>query len=422
MPEEFYESVLGNIESIGGKLNMERGVLDMIKKPERELTVSIPIKMCNNRIRVFTGYRVQHSSVRGPCKGGIRYHPETDIDEIRALATLMSLKCAVVNVPFGGAKGGVRCDPSEMEDLEMERITKRYASMILPIIGPKMDIPAPDINTNAYVMGWFMDAASMNAGKTMLDIVTGKPLELGGSLGRQEATGRGVMLSTLDILGRLNIDPKKTTVAIQGFGNVGSTAADLLSEEGASVVALSDISGWIYDRNGLDVKKITDHVYGGGGRPRLLSEYDDRADCQFSSEGGKIMEMDVDVLIPAALENQITTENADRVQASVIVEGANGPITRDADAILNEKGIHVVPDILANSGGVIVSYFEWVQGIQSFFWDLNEVNCNLKKIMDSSFKAVWDRSREAETSMREGAFMLGLEKIGRAIQLRGIFP
>lgn len=418
MEETFYGSVIGQIEATGMKLEMDNGILDMIKRPERELTVSVPIKLCDGKIKVFTGYRVQHSSVRGPCKGGIRYHPSVEIDEVKALATLMSLKCAVANVPYGGAKGAIKCDPNLLERSEVERLTKRYASQILPLIGPKKDIPAPDVNTNAYTMGWFMDAASMNAGQTMLDIVTGKPLELGGSLGRNEATGRGVMLNTLEILDRLDKDPNKSTVAVQGFGNVGSVASRLLSENGAKITAVSDVSGWLYDPEGLDIAELIDFIYGGE-KTRLLSEYQGG---EFSADGKKILEQDVDVLIPAALENQITMDNADRVEANIIVEGANGPLTKDADQALFENGVHVVPDILANSGGVIVSYFEWVQGIQSFFWDLDEVNSNLKRIMSNSFSEVWSRTRDQDTSMREGAFMLGLEKIGRAIELRGIFP
>ncbi|MGA1822867.1 MAG: Glu/Leu/Phe/Val family dehydrogenase [Thermoplasmatota archaeon] len=420
MGQTFYDSVLDQIEETGTRIGLKRGILDMIKKPERELTVSVPIEMCDGDIRVFTGYRVQHSSVLGPCKGGIRYHQDTDIDEVRALATLMSLKCAVAKVPFGGAKGGITCDPRALNEIELQKITKRYASMILPLIGPKRDIPAPDVNTDARTMGWFMDAASMNMGKTMLDIVTGKPLELGGSLGRREATGRGVMLNTLEIMKRLEMETVGSSIAVQGFGNVGSVAAALLAERGARIVAVSDVSGWIYNENGLDVEKLIEHSYGGE-RIRYLSDYE-CSECEFSTRGSEMLNLDVDVLIPAALENQITLDNADDIGASVIVEGANGPITKEADRIINERGIRVVPDILANSGGVIVSYFEWVQGIQSFFWDIGEVNTHLNRIMLSSFQDVWSRSVDEGSSLREGAFMLGLQKIGTALKLRGIFP
>jgi glutamate dehydrogenase/leucine dehydrogenase len=332
----------------------------------------------------------------------------------------MSLKCSVANVPYGGAKGGIACDPRKLSPCELQKITKRYAAMIHPFIGPKRDIPAPDMNTNAETMGWFMDAASMYSGTTMLDIVTGKPLELGGSLGRREATGRGVMLNILEILYRLGRDPKNSSVAVQGFGNVGSVAAQLLTEEGAKVVAVSDISGMLYDPDGIDVEGLIDFVYSSP-KPRLFSEYEGDG-TTFDQDGKQILYSDVDVLVPAALENQIITDNADKVQADIIVEGANGPITKKADNIINEKGIHVVPDILANSGGVVVSYFEWVQGIQSFFWDEDEVNKHLKRIMLGSFSEVWEMSKNEKISMREAAFTNGVSKISRALELRGIFP
>jgi len=420
MAQTFYDSVLEQIDSTVERICLDPGIAKIIKTPERELTVQIPIVNDEGEIDVFRGFRVQHSSARGPCKGGIRYHPDTDIEEVKALATLMSLKCAVANVPYGGAKGGIACDPRELSRCEVQKITKRYAAMILPIIGPKKDIPAPDVNTNPETMGWFMDAASMYEGNTMLDIVTGKPLELGGSLGRKEATGRGVMLNTLEILKHLDRDVKGTTVAVQGFGNVGSIAAHLLAEKGARIVALSDVSGVLHDPDGLDVSKLMDFVHSSE-RPRLFSEYE-CPNCVFEKDGKNILYSDVDVLIPAALENQITIDNADRVRANVVVEGANGPITRKADAVVNEKGIHVIPDILANSGGVIVSYFEWVQGIQSFFWDEDEVNRHLKRIMLRSFSEVWDLSRKENISMRDSAFMNGVSKIARALELRGIFP
>lgn len=332
----------------------------------------------------------------------------------------MSLKCAVANLPFGGAKGGITIDPTNRSPCELQKLTKRYAAAIMPIIGPKTDIPAPDVNTNPETMGWFMDAASMFKGNAMLEIVTGKPLDLGGSLGRNEATGRGVMLNSLQIMKRLGMEPKGCSVAVQGFGNVGSTAAHLLSEKGAKVVALSDVSGVLYNPDGLDIHKMIEWVYPGG-KPRLFRDYNVLG-TDFLENGRDILTMDVDVLIPAALENQITVDNADDVKAKVIVEGANGPITQNADGIINEKGIQVVPDILANSGGVVVSYFEWVQGIQSFFWDLDEVNRNLNRIIERSFTEVWDLAVKEKISMRDSAFQNGIGKISRAIELRGIFP
>jgi len=418
--QTFYESVLQQIDHIAERIGLDAGITKMLKHPERELTVAIPVVMDDGSLEVFTGYRVQHSSAIGPCKGGIRYHPNVDLDEVKALATLMTFKCAVANVPYGGAKGGVRCDPSKLSKMELQRLTKRYTAMILPIVGPRHDIPAPDVNTNAETMGWIMDAVSMYEGQTVLDIVTGKPIELGGSLGRREATGRGVMLNTLEILKRLKKNPKGARVAIQGFGNVGSVTAELLEEQGCKVVAVSDVSCGLYNPDGLNIKALIDFVYNAP-RPRLLKDYKlGRNDERISNE--ELLELDVDVLIPAALENQITTENVDNIKADVIVEGANGPITKDADEVLAEKKVIVVPDILANSGGVIVSYFEWVQGIQSFFWGIDEVNENLKKIMLKSFSDVWETGEKEKVTLRDAAFILAIRKIAKAVELRGIFP
>ena len=418
--QTFYESVLQQIDHIAERIGLDAGITKMLKHPERELTVAIPVVMDDGSLEVFTGYRVQHSSAIGPCKGGIRYHPNVDLDEVKALATLMTFKCAVANVPYGGAKGGVRCDPSKLSKMELQRLTKRYTAMILPIVGPRHDIPAPDVNTNAETMGWIMDAVSMYEGQTVLDIVTGKPIELGGSLGRREATGRGVMLNTLEILKRLKKNPKGARVAIQGFGNVGSVTAELLEEQGCKVVAVSDVSCGLYNPDGLNIKALIDFVYNAP-RPRLLKDYKlGRNDERISNE--ELLELDVDVLIPAALENQITTENVDNIKADVIVEGANGPITKDADEVLAEKKVIVVPDILANSGGVIVSYFEWVQGIQSFFWGIDEVNENLKKIMLKSFSEVWETGEKEKVTLRDAAFILAIRKIAKAVELRGIFP
>lgn len=418
--QTFYESVLQQIDHIAGRIGLDVGITKMLKHPERELTVAIPVVMDDGSLEVFTGYRVQHSSAIGPCKGGIRYHPNVDLDEVRALATLMTFKCAVANVPYGGAKGGVRCNPSKLSKMELQRLTKRYTAMILPIVGPRHDIPAPDVNTNAETMGWIMDAVSMYEGQTVLDIVTGKPIELGGSLGRREATGRGVMLNTLEILKRLKKNPKGARVAIQGFGNVGSVTAELLEEQGCKVIAVSDVSCGLYNPDGLNIKALIDFVYNAP-RPRLLKDYKlGRNDERISNE--ELLELDVDVLIPAALENQITTENVDNIKADVIVEGANGPITKDADEVLAEKKVIVVPDILANSGGVIVSYFEWVQGIQSFFWGIDEVNENLKKIMLKSFSEVWETGEKEKVTLRDAAFILAIRKIAKAVELRGIFP
>jgi glutamate dehydrogenase (NAD(P)+) len=419
MIQSFYESVLEEIDITAERIKLNSGVHKMLKAPERELTVAIPIEMDNGEIDVFTGYRVQHSSARGPCKGGIRYHPNANLDEVKALATLMSFKCAVSNVPYGGAKGGITCAPSKLSKKELQRLTKRYATMILPIIGPRRDIPAPDVNTNAETMGWFMDAVSMEEGKTVLDSVTGKPLELGGSLGRREATGRGVMLNTIEILKKFKKDPKKTTVAVQGFGNVGSIGAELLADQGCKICAISDISGGLYNPEGLNMPDIINYV---NSRPRaLLKDYKRRKDDEIINNE-ELLKADVNVLIPAALENQIHSDNADDIKAEIIVEGANGPITKKGDEILAEKGVHIVPDILANGGGVVVSYFEWVQGIQSFFWDVDEVNKNLKNIMLKSFAEVWGVSKKEKVTLRDAAFMISIKKIAKAIEMRGIFP
>lgn len=420
MVQSFYRSVLEEIDETAKRINLDPGIHKMIRHPERELTVGIPIERDNGEIEVFTGYRVQHSSARGPCKGGIRYHPNTNLDEIRALATLMSFKCAVANVPYGGAKGGVTCDPTELSKKELQRLTKRYAAMILPIIGPRADIPAPDVNTSEETMGWFMDAVSMYEGSTVLDIVTGKPLEVGGSLGRREATGRGVMLTTMEILKKLRRDVEKTKIAVQGFGNVGSIGAELLMEKGCKIVAVSDVSGGLYNPNGLDIPELIRYVYGEE-KIQLLKDYPTNKNESFITNE-ELLTLDVDVLIPAALENQIHTGNADDIKANIIVEGANGPITKKADNILNERKIQIVPDILANSGGVVVSYFEWVQSIQSFFWTIDEVNGKLETIMLKAFQDVWDTAYKEKVSMRDAAFMLALRKIGHAVELRGIFP
>ena len=377
MIESFYESVLEQIDATAERISLDSGIHKMLRQAERELTVCIPIEKDNGEIEVYTGYRVQHNSARGPCKGGIRYHPNTNLDEVRALATLMSLKCAVANVPFGGAKGGITCAPSKLSKKELQRLTKRYAAMILPIIGPKRDIPAPDVNTNAETMGWFMDAVSMQEGKTVLDVVTGKPLELGGSLGRREATGCGVMLTTIELLKRLKKDPKRTSVAVQGFGNVGSIGAELLVEQGCKVNAISDVSGGLYNPDGLDIANIIKYI---SSKPRtpLLKDYKQKKGDEIIGNE-ELLELDVDVLIPAALENQIHSDNADNIKAEMIVEGANGPVTKKGDGILAERGIYVIPDILANSGGVTVSYFEWVQNLNRDHWEIDLVNRKLEE-------------------------------------------
>ncbi|NLE76465.1 MAG: Glu/Leu/Phe/Val dehydrogenase [Chloroflexi bacterium] len=413
-----WHNVLAQLQEVGELLNLDKGTLAVLSSPERELVVSVPVQMDDGSIKVFQGYRIQHSSLRGPYKGGIRYHPSVDLDEVRALAMLMTWKCAVVGIPYGGAKGGVTCDPFELSENELRRMTRRYASMILPIIGPRRDIPAPDMNTNAQIMAWFVDTATMIEGEPMLGIVTGKPVLLGGSLGRAEATGRGVAFTTRELLGRVNKTLGTASIAVQGYGNVGSSTATILNSMGAKIVALSDISGGIYNPKGLDIPAINAHV---AKHPRRLLEGYTAPGMQ-PIGNDDLLELDVDVLIPAALENQIRDDNADRIKARLIVEAANGPTTRDADAILKKRGITVVPDILANAGGVVVSYFEWVQNLQSFYWDEAEVNRNLERIMVRAFDEVWTFSEEKKVHLRLGANMLAVSRVASVLQARGIFP
>lgn len=411
-----YNNFLETIEAAAQILGLEANDYEAIKYPERELKVAIPVEMDDGRVKVFEGYRVQHSSTRGPCKGGIRYHPDVDIDEVKALAAWMTFKCAVVNIPYGGGKGAVNVDPAKVSKKELKRLTRRYTAMILPLIGPEKDIPAPDINTDAEIMGWIMDTYSMFKGYTVSGVVTGKPVAIGGSVGRSTATGRGVMLITKEILHRMGTPVYNTTVAIQGAGKVGGTAARLLHKEGMKVVALSDVSGGVYNKDGLDIPKIMDFVENGG----LLSDYENGNFEYVSNE--ELLTCDAHVLVPAAMENQINAELAIKIKAKVIVEGANGPTTVEADKILNDNGTVVVPDILANAGGVVVSYFEWVQNIQSLTWDFDEVNRTLEKIMIRSFNEVWEKMHSKGSTMRMGAYMVALERLADAKRIRGIFP
>ncbi len=413
-----WDTVLDQLDDVARRLDLDPGILAILHQPERELTVSVPVKMDNGLIKVFTGYRVQHSSARGPCKGGIRYHPGVDLNEVRALAALMTWKCAVVGIPYGGAKGGVECDPRQMSEDELCRMTRRYTAMIMPIIGGMRDIPAPDVNTNAQTMAWIADTVSMLERKTVINVVTGKPIPLGGSLGRKEATGRGVAIICAQLLERKRRRLSDTTVAVQGYGNVGSYAATILDQMGCKIVAVSDVSGGLYNPQGLDISSINQHV---AAHPQhLLEGYKARGVARVNND--ELLTCKVDVLIPAALEHQIRADNAPFIQAKMIVEGANGPTTREADELLSTRGITVVPDILANAGGVVVSYFEWVQDLQCFFWDEAEVNKNLKRILTRSFKEVWDFSREQNVSLRLGAYMLAVDRVAGAIGARGVFP
>jgi len=418
MSKTFNEIVLEHLDEAAKKVNLDPDCYVRMKQPERELKVSIPVRMDDGHVDVFTGYRVQHSTSRGPCKGGIRYHPDVTLDEVKALAMLMTWKCAVVNIPYGGAKGAVRCNPMEMSESELVRLTRRYTVMIMPIIGRQKDIPAPDVGTNEDTMGWMMDTVSMFQGQTVLDMITGKPVSLGGSLGRREATGRGVMICTLEILKKFGKDISATTVAVQGFGNVGSVAADLLAEKGCKVVAVGDVTGGYYNPKGLDIKGMIEHA---AKHPfKLLEGYKREGTSRISNE--ELLTLDVDVLAPCALERQIVKRNAADVRAKFIVAGANGPVSRDGERILQDKGTIIIPDILANSGGVIVSYFEWVQDIQVFFWDVGQINNHLERLMIRAFDEIWELSQKEKVSMRMAAYMIAIKRVADSINKRRIFP
>lgn len=409
-----YENMLAVLDEAASRLGLKEADYITLRYPEREMIVSIPVRMDNGEMKVFEGYRVQHNSARGPYKGGIRFHQNSDLDEVKALAAWMSFKCAIVNIPYGGAKGGIKVDPSKLSRDELIRLTRRYTTRILPIIGPDQDIPAPDVNTNGEVMGWIMDTYSMFKGHSVPGVVTGKPIEIGGSIGRTEATGRGVTIIPRQCLEHLGMSYENSAYAIQGMGNVGGTAAQILYDKGCKIVAVSDYSGGVYNENGLDIPAIRTYL---SDKTKALIDYVSDDVKHISND--EVITCCCDVLIPAALENQITGENAAGVQAKVIIEAANGPTTVEADKILEEKGIVVVPDILANAGGVVVSYFEWVQNIQSMAWDLDEVNRTLKKIMNKAYDEVDAMSRDNKVTMRMGAYMVAINRICTAGKMRG---
>jgi glutamate dehydrogenase (NAD(P)+) len=394
-------------------LNLEPGIWKILTHPKRQITVSCPVLMDNGEIEVFTGYRVQYSMTLGPAKGGIRYHPDVTLDEVTALAAWMTWKCAVAHIPFGGGKGGVICDPTRMSRREVEALTRRYVAEIIDAIGPEKDVPAPDVNTNEQIMAWVMDTYSMHVGHTCTAVVTGKPLELGGSLGRREATGRGVMIVARESAKHLGFDIKGATIAVQGFGNVGSVSATLLTQIGARVVAVTDHRGGIYNARGLDIAALTDHaaahrtVVGFPGGDPVTNE--------------QLLALEVDVLIPAALENQITRENAPAVHARVVVEGANGPTTPEAHRLLHDRGILIIPDILANSGGVTASYFEWVQDRYGYFWTEQEVNERLEAKMCEAFNAVLQTAVKFKVDMRIAAYIVAINRVATATRLRGMY-
>jgi glutamate dehydrogenase (NAD(P)+) len=402
------------LHAVAALMGLEPDVTTVLEMPKRELTVHFPVRMRDGAIKSFTGYRVHHNLTRGPAKGGIRYHPDTDIDEVRALAFWMTIKCAVVNIPFGGAKGGVVCDPSQLDIGELERLTRRYTSEIAILLGPDKDIPAPDMGTNGQTMAWILDTYSSLKGTTVPAVVTGKPISVGGSEGRVEATGRGVVTITREVLRSLNMQLPESTIAIQGYGNVGSAAAVLFHVSGAKVEAVSDVNGAIYRKGGIDILALQDYVR----QHRTVVGFPG-ADPIPADE---ILTMAVDVVVPAALQHVITAENAYQIKAKVVVEGANGPTTPDADVILRSNGVTVVPDVLANAGGVTVSYFEWVQGLQSFFWTENEVNNRLEQILIRAYQQVHRAAQHHKVDLRMGAYIVGVGRVADAIRSMGIYP
>jgi len=413
--ENPYIAICKQVEEVGERLGLETGIMESLKKPAQELIVNFPVTMDDGRIEVFTGYRIRHNLARGPTKGGIRYHPDLTLDEVRALAMLMTWKCAVVNVPFGGAKGGVKIDVRKYSRKELERITRRYTQEISEIIGPKRDIPAPDMYTDAQTMAWIMDTYSMKEGYSVPEVVTGKPVEVGGSKGREEATSRGLMYALEEAARVTGLRLRDARIAIQGYGNVGYHAAKLLKDEaGCRIIAVSDSRGGILNQEGLDPQDVLKHkrqtgtVVGYPGSTGISNE--------------ELLEIDCDVLIPAAIGNVITSDNADKIRAKIVAEGANGPTAPEADRILYEKGVVVVPDILANAGGVTVSYFEWVQGLQNFFWSLEEIRERLRQTMSGAFGRVYDLSQKEKVDQRFAAYMVAIDKVVRAIRIRGIFP
>lgn len=408
-----YENFLAVMKKAADVMKLSESEYVQFKYPERELKVSIPVTMDDGSVKVFEGYRVQHATTRGPAKGGIRFHKDVNIDEVKALAAWMTFKCAVANIPYGGGKGGITVDPSKLSINELERLTRGFTARIFPIIGPGKDIPAPDVNTNAQIMGWFMDTYSAMKGYPSFGVVTGKPLEIGGSLGRPEATGRGVMISTLELLKRNNVNPANVTVSIQGMGNVGSESAKLLAKEGCRIVAVSNSSCTLSNPNGLNVAAIYEHLQ----KKNPLKDYkEDGAKLLGASD---IFGIEADVFIPSALENQITMDNVEQIKAKYIIEGANGPISAEADEVLFKKGVQVVPDILANAGGVVVSYFEWAQNIQGYYWSEDDVNSRLLKVMVDAFANVYNTAKEYGISLRVAAYAVALKRLVGAQKLRG---
>ena len=409
-----FQDMMDRFDVAAEILELDTGLYAYLSSPSRIHITSIPVVMDDGTLKVFEGFRVIHSEVLGPSKGGIRFAPDVHLDEVKALAAWMTWKCAVVGVPFGGAKGGVTCDPSSMSAGELERLTRRYTANLMDVFGPDKDIPAPDMNTNEQTMAWLLDTYSMHVRRTETAVVTGKPLLIGGSEGRREATGRGVMTTTLAAMERIGLRPGQSTVAVQGFGNVGSIAAQLLRQQGCKIVAVSDVSGGYYNADGIDVDAAIAYADTHG---RSLAGFDGAE----SISNEELLTLDVDVLAPCAKENQITSKNAAQIRAKIVAEGANGPTTANADGILNDNGVVVIPDILANAGGVTVSYFEWVQDRQGYFWSGDRVNRRLDRMMRTAFNRVFDAAETHDVNLRIGAYVIGIEKVAGALKLRGIY-
>ncbi|HLL16038.1 MAG TPA: Glu/Leu/Phe/Val dehydrogenase [Pyrinomonadaceae bacterium] len=408
-----FESMMSRFDRAAKLLDLNPDLYAVMRVPNRELKVYIPVRMDSGRIQVFEGFRVQHNFARGPAKGGIRYAPDVTIEEVRALAAWMTWKCAVVNVPFGGAKGGVICDPWQMSQGELERMTRRYASELIDIIGPEKDVPAPDMNTNEQTMAWIMDTYSMHARHTVTAVVTGKPIDLGGSRGRREATGRGVLFVVNEAMKKFKMTPPSTRVVVQGSGNVGGIGAQLMHEAGYKVIAISDMHGGIYNPAGIDIPAAMEHL-------RATRSFEEYPDAERVSNA-ELLEIECDVLVPAATENQITSKNAERINCKVLAEGANGPTTAAADAILQQKGIFVIPDILANAGGVTVSYFEWVQDRMGYFWKEDVVNERLQDVMVASFNELVKFAEKHNVDTRTAAYMLAIDRVAYDTRMRGIY-
>lgn len=408
-----FDNFVAVMDKAAGVMGISEEDYLTFKYPERELKVALPVRMDDGSLKVFEGFRIQHSTLRGPAKGGVRYHQNVNVDEVRALSAWMTFKCAVAAIPYGGGKGGIVCRPREMSKGELERLTRTYIDKISAIISPNTDIPAPDVGTNAQTMDWMVDEYSKLKGESVYGIVTGKSIEIGGSKGRNEATGRGVCFVTLEMMKKYNMKPEDCKIVIQGMGNVGSISAKLLAQEGAKIIAVSDVSCAIYNENGLDIAGIYKYLDSG---KNLLDGY--TGDCKRITNA-ELLELPCDILIPAALENQITAENADRIKAKIVIEAANGPTSVEADEILNKKGVKVLADILSNSGGVIVSYFEWVQNLQNFYWEEDDVNAKLKRQIVGAFNDVFDAREKYDCTFRVAAYIVALNRLVTAKKLRG---